>query len=248
MKRNFFILILLLGFTGILFLSGCSKDDSNPTTVNQSMTEDDAADYIAASFSESNSANGLSSQIKESTYAAVGLNLPKASESVLFDTIIVKQKTSENYSYYYVISYSWDLTNLGNKLVFTFNMKGNFEGIRLAAVDTSEAELQVNHIIDLRENFLVEGTYTRKGNTTSKVRNRISFTSTLSAILDSVEVEKLTRKIESGAVQITFNGKTNTGQQFNFTGELHYLGNSLATLKINSKTFTINLATGEIQE
>jgi hypothetical protein len=210
------------------------------------MTEEDAADYFAACFSESSSANGLSSQINESTYAAVGSMLPKASETFLFDTVIVKQKSGENYSYYYTISYGWDFTNLGNKLIFNFTIKGNFDGTKVTSVDTSEAVIYVNHIIDLKANYLIEGSYTRKGNTSSKVRNKVSFTSALNAILDSIEVEKLTRKIISGAIKITFTGKTSTGKEFNFTGELRYLGNSMASLKINSKTFTINLATGEV--
>ncbi len=247
MKRNLLVLFTLLCFNSLIFLAGCSKDDDNPATSNQSMTEEDAADYIAASFSESSSANGLSSQITESAYAAIGLSLPKASDSFLFDTVIVKQKTGENYSYNYTLTYGWEFTNLGNKLTFSFTMKGNFDGTRLAATDTSEAVLYVNHIIDLKANYLVEGTYTRKGSTTSKIRNKISFASTLNAVLDSIEAEKLTRKIVSGAIQITFSGKTSTGKEFNFSAELEYLGNSMAALKINSKTFTINLAAGQVE-
>ncbi|RJP65681.1 MAG: hypothetical protein C4539_12650 [Ignavibacteriales bacterium] len=246
MERNFFILLILLCFTSIFIHSGCSKEESNPTANNLSMTEEDAADYFAACFSESSSANGLSSQINESTYAAVGSKLPKASKTFLFDTVIVKQKSGEHYSYYYTISYGWDFTNLGNKLIFNFTIKGNFNGTKVTSVDTSDAVIYVNHIIDLKANYLIEGSYTRKGNTSSKVRNKVSFTSTLNAVLDSIEVEKLTRKIMSGAIRITFAGKTSTGKEFNFTGELSYLGNSMASLKINSKTFTINLATGEV--
>jgi hypothetical protein len=52
--------------------------------------------------------------------------------------------------------------------------------------------------------------------------------------------------VTGGTVTVTVNGRFNSGVAVSLSGLLTYLGNHMATLVINGKTFTVNCDTAEV--
>ncbi len=235
----------------LMLVTGCKKEDDVVNVTEDVVSEDDLANSIAGSVGGSDATNGLSAEIENAaTFASGGQpDGPGGYYSIHFDTTIVKSRSGGNYSFNYTIQYSYAFVNLGNQFNYTYKAKGTFETLRVMCSDSAAATLNVTHIIDANANYGVSGNYFRYGNTSSKINTGKSFTSTTTLTLDTINVNKVTKKIVSGSSTLTITGVTGGGKTFTYTATLVFNGNGQATLTLgNGKVYVINLNTATAEK
>jgi hypothetical protein len=61
-----------------------------------------------------------------------------------------------------------------------------------------------------------------------------------------MQVEKTTGRISSGTGTVTFYGQTSNGLVFSYSATVVFTGNQTATLTMSGKTYSLNLAVGQV--
>ncbi|NNU34876.1 hypothetical protein HK413_13975 [Mucilaginibacter sp. S1162] len=122
--------------------------------------------------------------------------------------------------------------------------KGNFDGPRLTSNDTGTSNITIAGLTSNATNFVINGTYNRKGSFTSKVAGKANGSSNVTITATNVLLSKPGREIAGGSATITIAGSAAAGT-FNYTGILSFKGNNQATLTVDSKIYLINLLTGD---
>lgn len=243
MKRQY-MWILIAGLSAVL-IAGCKKDDGAVGTGDAVvLTNDDAADAFASTLGGSQSTAGLTAQLEEAATIAGGGSLGKvdATAGTMWDTTITRIRVG-TYSYSYSFKYSITLAN-ANRLDFGYTMKGTYDTPRLSSNDSASASFQVSNLLTGTA-YSVTGIYNRYGTQASKIRNKTSFTSTITVSTTALLIDKSTKRVSGGSAAVIIYGKSSTGNIYSFNGTVTFLGNQQATLVIGSKAYTINLATGE---
>ncbi|MBK7257575.1 MAG: hypothetical protein IPI01_07180 [Ignavibacteriae bacterium] len=236
---------LLIAGLSALLIGGCKKDDGAVGTEDAVvLTADDAADTFASTLGGSQSTAGLTAQLEEAATIAGGGSLGKvdASAGTMWDTTITRVRVG-TYSYSYSFRYSVVLANV-NRLDFGYTMKGIYDTPRMSSNDSAAASFQVSNLLTGTA-YSVTGIYNRYGSQASKVRNKVSFTSTITVSTTALLIDKSTKRVSGGSAAVIIYGQSSTGNIYSFNGTVTFLGNQQATLVIGSKSYTINLATGE---
>lgn len=245
-SRGSVMLALAASLLLLLAVDGCKKNDDavDPSsTVN--LTEDDAADAFASALAGGQATCGFTTQIEEAATVAAGTVIPKAaaSASALFDTTITRQR-SGTYSYNYVFRYSYGLA-AATRFSFSYTMKGTYETPRMSSSDSTGVSLEVTNLL-AGQTFTIAALYNRFGSQTSKVRNKVSFRSTIIVSITNLLVDKTTKRITGGNATVSINGQTSSGRVYAFVGTVTFLGAQQATLVISGRTFILDLAFGTV--
>jgi hypothetical protein len=230
------ILGLMLGLA-----AGC-KD--NNVTVEGGIPDADAAALVAGAIGSGSSTAGITSQLEDVASLSATGRLSKVTASaspngVILDTIIHRAKTGV-YSYDYTAHLVFDLVT-SNSLNFTFGMRGVYDTPNLGSDDTSHAAFTISDLTSPALRF--NGTYTRQGSETFKNRDLKQFTSQIVAQLADVTVEKATRRVSGGSMNVTLSGQFTGGSRFDAVAGVTFKGNQQATIVINGKTFNVDLST-----
>ena len=229
----------------VLGLHGCG---SNTLTGEGALTESDAAAIVAGAIGSGTSTSGLTSQLEEAVTFASGGSLPKSGTAagnsvVLLDTIVTRNRTGL-YSYDYWLHLVLDLLT-ANTLTYRYDMRGTFDTPRLASDDSAHAELSMTDFASPALRF--NGTYTRLGTQTFKSREEnSSFSSTIVSRLTDIAVEKASRKVTGGVLDVILTGGFEDGSTVDITAKVTFRGNDLATVVINGKSYEVNLATATV--
>ena len=238
----------------LFFAISCKK-----TTVTSAVTTDEAAD-MAASAVAANSLGfaavtdnvGMNAQTLNSVSAggqqvnATGSSR-QACGTTLADSLSISSSANSSVtfsaSYKYVRTLNCNASSQPDNLVNALTFKGNFDGPRLTSNDTGTSNITIAGLTSNATNFVVNGTYNRKGSFTSKVAGKASGSSNITITATNVLLGKPGREIVSGSATITVAGSAAAGT-FNYTGILSFKGNNQATLTVESKIYLINLLTG----
>jgi hypothetical protein len=227
---------ILVGLT-----AGC-KDD-NSVNSGSGLTESDAAMIIASSFGTSTSTCGLTGQIEETASLATGGSLGKAGSfaNALGETTITRQKSNVVYTYDYTFNFVYGL--VGTSFDVTYHMTGTYTTQRMSSDDSANAVL---HFTNLLNNAItLNGTYRRMGTQTFRIGETKQFTTTIEGIISDVTIDRSTKRVTGGTVVVGVTTQRNDGSAITLNGTLTFLGNRLATLVINGKTFNLNLEYAE---
>lgn len=240
------ILVVLVAVGGVLLaLHGCG---TNTLTGEGVLTESDAAALVAGAIGSGSSTSGLTSQLEEAATFASGGYLQKSgaaasSAAVLLDTIVTRSRTGL-YSYDYWFHLVFDLLT-ANTLTHRYDMRGTFDTPRLASDDSAHAELTITDLTSPALRF--NGTYTRLGTQMFKFReDNNSFSSKIVSRITDVAVEKATRKVTGGKLEMILTGEFEDGSTVDITATVTFRGNDLATVVINGKSYEVNLATATV--
>jgi hypothetical protein len=231
-------ILLLVAITS----TGCKTDNS--LSSQSTMTESDAAAIVANSLGSGSSTYGLTGQIEELAGVATGGTLHKtsANEQTTLDTVTVTRQRTGLFSYNYTFRFTYGL--LGTYYDISYTMKGTYDTPRMSSDDSAHASFQITNL--LSDTMLVNGSYTRLGSQSSKLADQKKFTSEILATIANIKVVKATKIVTGGTVTVTVNGRFTGGAEVSLSGILTYLGNHMATLVINGKTFSINCDTAEV--
>jgi hypothetical protein len=238
----------------LLFAISCKK-----TTVTSAVTTDEAAD-MAASAVAANSFGfvtvtdnvGLNAQTLNSVSAggqqvnATG-SARQACGTTLTDSLTISSNGSSSVTfsafYKYARTLNCNTSSQPDNLVNAITFKGNFDGPRLTSNDTGTSNITIAGLTANATNFVINGTYNRKGSFTSKVGGKASGSSNITITATNVLLSKPGREIASGTATITISGSAAAGT-FNYIGILTFKGNNQATLTVGTAVYLINLLTG----
>jgi len=232
--------ISLLKSAFLLFAAGslvvsCSKDDDNDS--QQGITEEEAAEVAQRSVDPAS--GGVVAQLNTSVTIA-------ASASFLGPANCGVQKTN-NYSgsstqgatisYAYSYGWNWTLTCAGTqpqRFDFAYSGSAGYDGPRIATSGSTAATANITGLESSASQYVVNTSYEHNGNTTSKIGNKNSFTSKVQISSANINIDKVTRKIQSGSAAVTITGSTTQGSSFNYNGTIVFNGNNTATVTLNS--------------
>jgi len=230
-------LLALLTVIALATAAGCNGDDS--VSSGNGLTESDAASIVASSFGTGSSTNGLTGQIESGASLATGGSFGKADAFALAlrETTITRQKTSGVYTYNYTFHFTYGL--VGESFDVLYDMKGTYSTPRMSSDDSANAVLHFTNL--LANPITLNGTYVRLGSQTFRVGDADQLTTTLQAVLTGVTIDRNTRRVTGGTVALSITAARDDNSTITLTGTLTFLGNGLATLVINGKTFNLNL-------
>ena len=243
-KAYYFVVLALLS---ISLMTSCKKDDSS-----SSANVDDVADNIASSVGSSNS--GLSSEMEQVT------KLMKTSKSLLLkstqaDTLYRKDSTfslsnsanaliTYNYTFNFKYGYVYALNSLSNIYCNT-SINGSFDAPRLSSTDSRTGKWVLTGLAASSNSYILNGTVAITGSSKSKVRNKSTATSVSDVTVTNVKINKTTSVITEGTLNWVTKGQIN-GQTYAYTATVVYKGSGKADVTINGTTYTVSLASGQV--
>lgn len=230
-----------LTFSLFLIFSGCQKDTVTPPIT---ITEEDVADVIGSSFA--NSSRGLIWQLGLGTEIADSDKIPSLMKNSIYipiETTITRQGTLGGYTYQYTVRYRYEFSLLKDSMDLKYWIKSSYSTPRISSNDTGWADLKFTRFL-LHDSCTINGTFNREGIHTSRVREMKQFTNKLAATLINVIVDKRTKRVVHGTININAEGTSSDGTAYSYTGVLSIFNDSIATLILNDQTFEIDLITG----
>ncbi|HWB63470.1 MAG TPA: hypothetical protein VG603_08175, partial [Chitinophagales bacterium] len=207
--------LLLVAFISIVLLPACKKESNN------SLTADDAADAIT--YATSSSTGGLADQVADAaayTYSAgvykTGSTASTASLSCgvpLDTTIIVAYNgvidANYNWTWAYLLTCNG---NVPNTLSLSGTYNGDFDAPRMSSTNSGQRNWTLTGLDGLSSSpYVFNGSFTRSGTHTSKVRNHYTFTTSIQITVTNLTVSKTTDKITGGSGTVTMTGDVSNG-------------------------------------
>jgi hypothetical protein len=232
--KIFFSLLFILGF---FVMVSCKKDKDEVITV----TVDDAKDLIANSMEPDT--YGISSQLEVAAQIIEDYLLP-AYCGYSGDSTILKYYGGSAVQYNYTFNWTW-LVNCGGinpTLVdVNYHSTGDNANTLMSSTFSADGDFEVTGLAVSDSDYVFNGTYHRSGDVTTKVRNKLTFSSTLDITIAGLIMHKTTYLIKSGSAAITLNCVTSDNQSFDFTGIITFNGNQNCTLTLNGVNYTIQI-------
>ena len=88
--------------------------------------------------------------------------------------------------------------------------------------------------------FTANGTYGRNGEQVFKTEGIVT-ESNMDIVATNLKIDKSKEEITGGSAELDLHGKTDSGETFDFEGQIVFQGNGKAKLTVNGKTFILNL-------
>lgn len=229
-KRTF----AAIAVASVVFVS-CKKETTSPNTV----TEEEAVAIISESITDSGS--GL---IVNTTASAEIATIYKEFCGLNKDSSVSRSKTGATASWNASLAWEWLLScsnNIPSLFTTSFTGTSAFSGTRMSSSDQVAGEGQVTGLEPSSASFAVNMSLLRNGTQTSKIGNKNSFTSTIELEASALTVNKTTKQVTAGSVQVAISGATTGGKSFSYNGTFVFSGNKSGVLTLgNGNTYTIN--------
>lgn len=240
--NRFFTLAFVL-FLG-MSLSACNKNREDSPTPDATISEEEAAAVVEGAVTART--QGLGAEIEDALYLADEYAEKDGGNPCgePFDSTLTRAVDNANLTASYTISWAWQVScnalDIPVAIDYQRTATGNYETARMISGDNAGSNWAISNLIQ-GPNYVLDGTYTREGAQQSKVRNQYSFASSLLIEVDNLNIDKGTRRIQSGIAGFTL---TVTGPESNeqtFEGDIVFNGNGTATIIINGNSYTVNL-------
>lgn len=213
----------------LLLFTSCKKDNDS----NNDITEDDAAEVMVQAVA--GDSGGLALQTE--TSARVAGRTPLACGQSQDTSFNGQSPAGAPISWSYSIQMSRSLVcDNGVPQQFTFNYTGqnSYDAPRMSSNDNNTVNLIITGLQPAATGWVVNQQYVRNGTQQSNIRNRRSFTSTLTITGSNIVVSKTTEKIVSGTATLQFAGQSSSGRTVQYGATLTFHGNNTATLVFNN--------------
>jgi hypothetical protein len=239
----------------LLFAISCKKDHSakNNANVSTDVAADMAASAVAAnSFGFVSMADNISANAQANSLAngqSVNSTSPNAVHQACGTTITDSSSFSGNtnsvtFDAFYKFSRTLNCSNNNpDNIIITLTYHGSFDGPRLSSSASGTSSVTIGGLNSSATNFIINGSYNRKGSFNSKVGNKTSGNSVIDINASNVTLSKSSRVITGGTANIVISGTVPAGT-FSFSGTLVFNGDNQATLTVGTSVYIINLLTG----
>lgn len=225
-----FLLALLAGL-------GACKEKDEPMSV----TVSDGSDLVINSIETATF--GVPSLLEQSSvFFAPWLDSSNCGATA--DSSILKYYGGMAIQYNYTLDFTWKIICAGGTVVSCdadFHTSGNNASSLLSSTFTTDGDFNVSGVEPVTTEYVFNGTYTRNGNMTSKVRDKVSFDYVLILTISQLKMAKTTAMINSGSTAVTLNCTTSEGSTFAFSGTLTFNGNKNCVLVLNGESYSFQL-------
>jgi hypothetical protein len=234
MKNKRFLLKTTLILLAIFFsMQSCRKEE---IVAN----EDDAADAIETALVKS---SGGTSEDIAANAAFTSESVNDLNCTVQFDTSVTFVNSGIAVTSF---SHAWSVLlncNGANPESITWSgtYNGNFDAPRIKGNCTGSRNWTITGLDAVNTNYNLNGTTSRSGTHTSKVRNNYEFSNTINFSLTNLTVDKTTYRIIGGTATVQATLSVSNGSSKTFNGNIVFNGNGTATLTINGNTYTISI-------
>ncbi|MBK8704283.1 MAG: hypothetical protein IPN33_12125 [Saprospiraceae bacterium] len=223
-----------------LLMGACKKEDNTP---EETVNDEEIAAIVEGALIEDT--EGLAQEASDAVYIADQYTTKTLGPcGQTFDSTIVRSYNSAAISASYNATLSWTV-NCNNLMIpqsvdFASTALGQWETPRMSSDDNANSSWNIGNLTT-GSTYTLDGSYTRNGSQTSKVRDQNVFTSTLIITSDALNVNKTTRHIESGTASFTLSGSGTGGNNFFHQGSLQFNGNGEVVITVNGHTHTVDL-------
>lgn len=244
MKNRFSKTTFLACIFVSIILGSCRKEEETEVPI----TEDDAADLVT--YAMQSSSGGYASETSEavsfmSTEGLRSIQTQSLQCGVPFDSTIsltYNGNISATYTLSWDLLMSCDNNNIPQSLSFNSPYSGNYDGPLMSSSNTGNLTWTVTGLCAGNSvPYTFNGSFTRSGSHTSKVRNKSTFSSEMNITMSNVTVDKVSQHITGGSGTASLHCKSSTGINYDFTGNISFSSNGTAVLTIGSHQYTINL-------
>lgn len=226
-------------------LSSCKKDQ---TTTD--VTEEDAADAIATTMARPT--GGTAEDFGEAvSFARIKILFPQQPLKKWLecgqtkDTSFTKNfndgTNSFTHTRKWTVTLNCNAEQKPESLVWTGNFSGSFDAPKMSGNSTGTRNWTLTGFGPDFTQLKLNGTISRNGMRTSKVRNKLSFETTINHTYTDVTINKETEQITGGTGTVSAIIKISNGNTKTFNGTVLFNANGTATLTINGRVFTIQL-------
>lgn len=221
-------LCLAIGAT-LLFFTSCKKNNDSDNEI----TQDDAADVMVQAVAGDSGGFALQTE----TSARVAGRTPLTCGQTRDTTFSGQSLPGALITWSYDIQMSRSLTcDNGVPQQFTFNYTGHntYDAPRMSSSDNNTVNLIITGLQPAATGWVINQQYVRNGTQQSRIRQRRSFSSTLTITGSNIVVNKTTEKIVSGTATLQFVGQSSTGRSVQYGATLTFHGNNTGTLVFNN--------------
>lgn len=234
--KNQMLSLALVTFALSVFTS-CKKD---PEEIKAAIAESQVAVLVENALQEGMA--GLTEQI-ETAVAIAEANI-SAQCGTTKDTVINVENSTAIGSAEYETTYTWTLECEGDaepsNFDFVCHSEGNYNNNRMSSNDYGDANWVLTGLNENITEFTANGNYSRNGEQTFKTEGVVT-ESNMDLVASNLTINKTSEEITGGSAEFTVTGTADTGESFNFEGQITFKGNGKATLEINGKTFNLSL-------
>lgn len=239
-------------FLSMFAIAVACQDDDEPAN---SITSEEAAVIISSSlaantsglsFVSSKSADVTEDLLEDNSggrVATCGLsqNLDLSGESPDGAAI------TYNYDFSYKFKLNCNTESEPSEVSVNLSYSGEFDAPKVAAEHSGIAELDVTGLDAVTEEFLLNGLFKRSGSFENKELVQTA-NSSVEITLTDLTIDKVTHQILSGTGTFVLTGDVPSKGNFNYSGDITFLGADSAELNVNGDKFTANLKNSEVSK
>lgn len=224
-------LLTLLMFISVLTLSSCDKE--------QPITDVEGFDYIKASFQ--NNAGGLRGNLQDITEELINaVNSGKICDSLYTETIEKEHQSIQIISNY-MANVSYEMTcnavNIPQSAAISISSQSLFNTVQIRSDNYEVFTGNVSNLQPSQANISLNGRYLAYGSQELDLTEQKNVQSDYLIDLTNLEINKLSKQIESGNGTILYSG-TSVGN-FAFGGSIIFNGNKTATIENGGNSYEI---------
>ncbi|HVW97703.1 MAG TPA: hypothetical protein VHA56_17140 [Mucilaginibacter sp.] len=239
---KFYVVILMLAAA-----ASCKKDNSSSVNAKGNVSNDEAADMVAASISSNFSGVAeVSADVTVSAQTFTGLHL--ACGTVKSDSVS-RHSSGPRVSYDYKLKYTYTLNcngdNLPDNLSSNLSYSGSYDGPNITSTNSGSSSFTVAGLASSAANFDINGEYKRTGSFKSKSDTTNTGSSNINITVSQLKLTKPERKIMSGSANFTITGNVPKKGDFSYNGTIQFNGDGTAKLTVNGTVYIVNTETGE---
>ncbi|WP_139113018.1 hypothetical protein [Mucilaginibacter sp. PPCGB 2223] len=228
----------------LLAVGACSKSN-NGSTVDASISTDDAANIMANSVSSgSGGMAGASVDVTANAQLTFNANPGCGGTKTYSFNRQSPQGASVTYSYSFNYTYTLNcVNNVPDNVSGNATSTGSYDGPSLTSTDSGTLTFNVGGLAQSSTAYSVNGEYKRTGSFTQKTGNMRKGSSNVDITVTSLSIPKGGSTIASGSATFTLSGTSNNGS-FSFNGTITFTGNNQANLVVNGTAYVVNLVNG----
>ncbi|MEM9259104.1 MAG: hypothetical protein AAGA62_05620 [Bacteroidota bacterium] len=235
---SFFTLVLLLTCTTLL--TACNQEEGITEPLDDTPTEAQAAQIVEAALVSDG--QGLDAATAEM------IDLAKAAPTTTecgnqIDSTFIFNRNTDRLTANYEVALQWTPScgpgGLVRSLTFGRSSSGAYQTQRMSSEDSSKGNFTVDNLTG-GTSLVVNGSYSRTGSQQMLTRGGRSFNSQIDLTIESLSINKGTKRIESGQSDFTLTGTSAQGRSFAVDGTIVFRGAGSATIIINGNQYEVN--------
>ncbi len=228
-----FAILSLLVFT----LLSCGKDREQ---IKAAIAETQISYLVESALQED--LDGLTAQVE--MMVALAQESVSAQCGETKDTTIVTENQTIVGSSEYTTQYTWTLECENDVTPLNYDFvclsEGSYNNNRMTSNDAGDATWVLEGLSESVNEFTANGSFSRNGEQTFKTEGIVT-ESNMDIVVTNLNIDKTSEVITGGSAEVNIHGTADTGESFDFEGQIVFQGNGKAKLTVNGKTFILGL-------